>query len=84
MQNRRIVDRLLNQAGKAQPRYWNQLDPHPDLHVKTGKWACVLPEKLVEVFGFGGGLRAIPIVEPEEVHKVGLSKFAYLGAALAD
>jgi DNA-binding transcriptional LysR family regulator len=41
-------------------------------HVQTGRWACVVPERLVEVFGLSTKLRAIPIVEPEEIHQVGL------------
>ncbi|SIR44512.1 MULTISPECIES: LysR family transcriptional regulator [Acidiphilium] len=73
MQNRRILDRLLRNAG---------VDLLPTLesnsivvlvsHVQTGRWACVLPEKLAEIFGLTAKLRAIPIVAPEEVHTVGL------------
>jgi DNA-binding transcriptional LysR family regulator len=73
MQNRRIIDQLLRKSGSV---------PEPTLesnsvvvlvsHVQTGRWACVMPEKLAEVFGLTTRLRAIPIVEPEEVRKVGL------------
>ena len=73
MQNRRILDRLLRNAG---------VDLLPTLesnsivvlvsHVQTGRWACVLPEKLAQIFGLTAKLRAIPIVSPEEVHTVGL------------
>ncbi|MEO8242588.1 MAG: LysR family transcriptional regulator, partial [bacterium] len=38
-------------------------------HVKTGKWASVVPMKLAQMFPT---LRAIPIVEPEAEHLVGL------------
>ncbi len=73
MQNRRIIDRLLQQAGVAVVPV---LESNSILvlvsHVKTKKWACVLPEKFVDVFGLGEDLSAIPIVQPEEVHKVGL------------
>ena len=73
MQNRRIIDRLLGQAGAAVVPV---LESNSILvlvsHVKTKQWACVLPEKLVGVFGLGADLLAIPIVQPEEVHKVGL------------
>ena len=73
MQNRRIIDRLLGQAGAAVVPV---LESNSILvlvsHVKTKQWACVLPEKLVGVFGLGVDLLAIPIVQPEEVHKVGL------------
>jgi DNA-binding transcriptional LysR family regulator len=73
MQNRRIIDELLRKNGAL---------PEPTLesnstivlvsHVQTGRWACVLTEKMAEFFGLTTRLRAIPIVEPEEVHKVGL------------
>lgn len=73
MQNRRIIDRLLAQAGGA---IMPVLESNSILvlvsHVKTRRWACVLPEKLVGVFGLEDELTAIPIVQPEEVHKVGL------------
>jgi DNA-binding transcriptional LysR family regulator len=41
-------------------------------HVQTGQWVCVLPERLAELFAINGTLRAIPIVGPEAVHRVGL------------
>ena len=73
MQNRRIIDRLLSLSG---------IEPNPTLesnsivvlvsHVQTGHWACVLPEKLAQIFGLTAKLRAIPIIAPEEVHIVGL------------
>ncbi len=73
MQNRRIIDRLLSQSG-------SQVTPALEAnsimvlisHVRTGDWSCVLPERLVELFGLGPDVRAIPIMEPEEVHMVGL------------
>ena len=41
-------------------------------HVRTGRWASVMPSKLAETLGLTETLRAIPIVEPEAVHTVGL------------
>ncbi|MCA0304657.1 MAG: LysR family transcriptional regulator [Proteobacteria bacterium] len=73
MQNRRIIDSLLHAAGER---------PEPTLesnsmivlfsHVRTGRWASVMPEKLADTLGLTERLRAIPIVEPEAVHKIGL------------
>lgn len=73
MQNRRIIDDLLRGAGG---------DPKPTLesnsvvvlfaHVRTGRWATVMPSKLAETLGLTDTLRAIPIVEPEAVHTIGL------------
>lgn len=73
MQNRRIIDGLLRKAGG---------DPQPTLvsnsmivlfsHVRTGQWASVMPMRLAETLGLTDTIRAIPIVEPEAVHTVGL------------
>ncbi|WP_408821056.1 LysR family transcriptional regulator [Acidocella sp.] len=73
MQNRRIINRLLNNAGQiVEPTLESNSIVVLVSHVQTGRWACVMPEKLAEVFGLTAKLRAIPIVEPEEVRKVGL------------
>lgn len=73
MQNRRIIEGLLHDAGG---------DPHPTLelnsmillysHVRTGRWASVMPSRLAATLGLTDVLRAIPIVEPEATHVVGL------------
>ena len=41
-------------------------------HVRTGKWSSIMPLKLAETFGFAEPIRAIPIVEPDASHLVGL------------
>src|ERR1700674_4775362 len=73
MQNRRIIEQLLRSAGG---------DPQPTLepnsmivlfaHVRTGRWASVMPSKLAETLGLTAKIRAIPIVEPDAVHTIGL------------
>lgn len=73
MQNRRIVEGLLREAGAA---------PAPTLesnstvvlfaHVRTGKWASVMPHTFIETMGLPPNVRSIPIVQPEVVHVVGL------------
>ena len=73
MQNRRIIDGLLHAAGTR---------PEPTLesnsmivlfsHVRTGRWASVMPERLADTLGLTEKLRSIPIVEPEVVHQIGL------------
>ena len=88
MQNRRIIERLLRAAGG---------DPQPTLesnsmivlfsHVRTGRWASVMPARLAETLGLTDTLRAIPIVEPEATHSIGLivparEPMTPLGAAL--
>lgn len=73
MQNRRIIEQLLRGAGA---------DVAPTLesdsifvlfaHVRTGRWASVMPAKLAAVLGLTDTVRAIPIVEPKVTHSIGL------------
>jgi DNA-binding transcriptional LysR family regulator len=72
-QSRRIIEGLLRDAGG---------DPRPSLesnsmivlysHVRTGRWATVMPSRLAATLGLTDVLRAIPIVEPEASHTIGL------------
>jgi DNA-binding transcriptional LysR family regulator len=73
MQNRRIIDRLLQNAG-AESRPTLESDSMILLfsHVRTGRWASVMPAKLAETLGLTDTLRAIPIVAPEAVQTIGL------------
>jgi DNA-binding transcriptional LysR family regulator len=73
MQNRRIIDRLLMSAG-AGSRPMLESDSMILLfaHVRTGRWASVMPAKLAETLGLTETMRAIPIFEPDEVHTIGL------------
>jgi DNA-binding transcriptional LysR family regulator len=73
MQNRRIIDRLLKTAG-ADSRPMLESDSMILLfaHVRTGRWASVMPAKLAETLGLTDTMRAIPIVDPDEVHTIGL------------
>jgi DNA-binding transcriptional LysR family regulator len=41
-------------------------------HVRTGKWASIMPSKLAETLGLTENVRSIPIVEPVATHAVGL------------
>jgi DNA-binding transcriptional LysR family regulator len=73
MQNRRIIDGLLRSAGS---------EPSPTLesnsmivlfaHVRTGKWASIMPAKLAETLGLTESVRSIPIVDPAATHAIGL------------
>jgi DNA-binding transcriptional LysR family regulator len=73
MQNRRIVDALLSSSGA---RSLTTLESNSMIvlfsHVRTGHWASVLPEKLAGMFSQADRVRAIPIVNPEATHTVGL------------
>ncbi len=66
MQNRRIIDRRLRNAG---------IEPAPTLqsnsmvvlfsHVRTGRWASVMPAVLAETMGLTEPIRRIPIADAE-------------------
>ena len=73
MQNRRIIDGLLRDAG-ATPSPTLESDSMFVLyaHVRTGKWASIMPAKLAETLGLTDNVRSIPIVEPAATHAVGL------------
>jgi DNA-binding transcriptional LysR family regulator len=73
MQNRRIIDDLLRSAGyEAQPTLESNSMIVLFAHVRTGRWASVMPARLAETLGLTATIRAIPIVEPEAVHTIGL------------
>jgi DNA-binding transcriptional LysR family regulator len=73
MQNRRIIDHHLSEAGVSARA---SLESNSMIvlfsHIRTGKWASIMPLNLAETFGFAEPIRAIPIVEPDASHTVGL------------
>jgi DNA-binding transcriptional LysR family regulator len=73
MQNRRIIDRALLAAGtEAQPTLTSNSVIVLYTHVKTGRWASVMPAKLADTLGLSDAVRAIPIVDPMVTYRVGL------------
>ncbi|MEO3386491.1 LysR family transcriptional regulator [Mesorhizobium sp. CAU 1741] len=73
MQNRRIIDQHLAEAGAAaRPTLEANSMIVLFSHIRTGKWASIMPLNLAETFGFAEPIRAIPIVEPDASHLVGL------------
>ena len=73
MQNRRIIESLLRQAGAhVAPTLESDSIIVLFAHVRTGRWASVMPAKLAAVLGLTDTVRAIPIVEPEVTHSIGL------------
>jgi DNA-binding transcriptional LysR family regulator len=73
MQNRRIIERLIGAGGAelAPILESNSVILLYD-HVKSGRWATILPEKLAKTMGTEPPLRSIPIVEPEAGYEIGL------------
>jgi DNA-binding transcriptional LysR family regulator len=73
MQNRRIIDRLLKSAGgESRPTLESDSMILLFAHVRTGRWASVMPARLAETLGLTDTIRAIPIVQPEAVQTIGL------------
>jgi len=73
MQNRRIIDGLLAGAGaRAVPTLESNSVIVLFSHVRTGRWASVMPEKLASTLGLMEQVRSIPIVEPQAIHTIGL------------
>jgi DNA-binding transcriptional LysR family regulator len=73
MQNRRIVNQHLAEAGvSAVPEIESNSTIALVTHVATGRWASVVPRRLADLFSGQGLLAAIPIVEPEAEHVIGL------------
>jgi DNA-binding transcriptional LysR family regulator len=73
MQNRRIIEQLLRQAGSdVAPTLESNSVVVLFAHVRTGKWASVMPARLAEVLGLTEKVRAIPIVDPVVTHSIGL------------
>lgn len=73
MQNRRIINQHLADAGVAVgPTLESNSMTLLFAHIRTGKWASIMPMNLVESLGLGEPVRAIPIVAPDASHVVGL------------
>jgi len=73
MQNRRIIDRLLKSAGgESRPTLESDSMILLFSHVRTGRWASVMPANLAETLGLTETIRAIPIAHPEAVQTIGL------------
>ncbi|QJE71963.1 LysR family transcriptional regulator [Aerophototrophica crusticola] len=73
MQNRRILEKMLARSGApAQPTLESNSMIVLFAHVRTGRWASIMPEMLAGTLGLTETLRAIPITEPDVVHTVGL------------
>ncbi len=73
MQNRRIIDRLLRSAGgESRPTLESDSMILLFSHVRTGRWASVMPAKIADTLGLAETIRTIPITDPEAVQTIGL------------
>jgi DNA-binding transcriptional LysR family regulator len=73
MQNRRIIDRYLRSAN-CEPAPTLESDSMLVLfaHVRTGRWASVMPARLAETLGLTDPIHAIPITGGETYPTIGL------------
>lgn len=73
MQNRRIIDQHLAEAGlNVRPTLESNSMIVLFSHIRTGKWSSIMPLNLAETFGFSEPIRAVPIVQPDASHTVGI------------
>jgi DNA-binding transcriptional LysR family regulator len=74
MQVRHNIDRLLASTGVDVRPPTLESDSMILLftHVRTGRWATVMPDKLADALGLTQQLRSVPIVEPDVTHQIGL------------
>jgi DNA-binding transcriptional LysR family regulator len=73
MQNRRIINRHLSEAGATvEPRLESNSMIVLFTHVLTGKWASIMPLDAARSFGFAEDVAVVPLVEPEASHSVGV------------
>jgi DNA-binding transcriptional LysR family regulator len=73
MQSRRIVDNILRRIG-VEPKPLMETDSLSGLiaHVRIGHWASIVPNSALESVEMNDTLRAIPLVDPEVFHTIGI------------
>lgn len=90
MQNRRIIDALLQGAGATPaPRLESNSIIVLVAHVRLGRLATLLPEQLARAMETPGRTTSIPITDPDSTHTIGLvtlerSLMSPLAAALLE
>lgn len=73
MQNRRIINQHFAEAGvTVRPTLESNSMIVLFSHLRTGKWASIMPLNAAKSFGFPEEIRATPITEPDTNHMVGL------------
>ena len=73
MQSRRIIDSILRRIGvELTPLMETDSLNALTAHVQAGRWAAIVPNSALESVELTDTLRAIPIVDPEVFHTIGL------------
>ncbi|MFJ2890095.1 LysR family transcriptional regulator [Streptomyces sp. NPDC087305] len=90
MQGRRVLDAVFEEVGTpARPRVETDSIASLFAHVRTGRWASVVPHAWLHVFGVPAGMRALPLVGPVRTERIGLllprrEPISVTGQALAE
>jgi len=73
MQNRRIINAIFQSVDRI-PNAHVETNSVMTLcsHIKTGVWSSVLPHNFLWVFGVPPGMSALPLVEPDITHMIGV------------
>lgn len=73
LQNRRIIDGILRGVGiEATPMMETDSMAALIAYVRLGRWASIVPSSALESIDLTDALRAIPIVQPDVTHTLGL------------
>ncbi|WP_086822540.1 LysR family transcriptional regulator [Streptomyces sp. NRRL B-24572] len=73
MQGRQVLDEVFAEAGvRPSPRVETDSVASLFAHVRTGRWASIVPHTWLHVFGVPHGMRAVPMAEPARSVPVGL------------
>lgn len=73
MQGRRIIDSIFRQSkSEPNPRIETNSLTNMLSHIRSGHWSSVMAHASLYAFGVPPGSCAIPLVEPEVTHSVGL------------
>ena len=73
MQNRRIINQHLSEAGASvEATVESNSSIALIAHVMTGRWTSIVTQTIADLFGSKSGLTAVPILEGEARHLVGL------------
>lgn len=73
MQGRKVLDAAFEEIGApVQPRVETDSIASMFAHVRTGRWASVVPHSWLHVFGVPAGMDAVPLVEPTRMEQMGL------------
>lgn len=73
MQGRRVLDAIFEEIGAhVRPRIETDSIAALFAHVRTGRWASIVPHTWLHVFGVPTGMQAVPLVQPTRAQRMGL------------